>query len=273
MTKISVIVARKFPSLKKTLRMAKMERTPEDFVKRTLRLASYGSLAFGALAFFLTAKSMKPLDVVILIFLVTLVSFFLMFFFFLNSPKATIRKRERDINKDVLFGGRFILMKIESGSPIINSLVDASRGYGIAAKYFKEIVDQINTGVPIEKALEEARTYTSSEKFKKVLWQLLVTLKTGTDVTGPLKATLSAIAKDQILEIKKYGKKLNSMMLFYMVVACVVPSLGLTIFLIIGSFLQISVSQAALYGILFGLAIIQGFFLMMIKAIRPMVEI
>ena len=163
-------------------------------------------------------------------------------------------------------------MKLESGSPIINTLVDASKGYGVAAKFFKEVVDEINTGVPVEDALEAARSYNSSDKFRKVLWQLLVTLKTGTDVTGPMKATLGSIAKDQIIEIKEYGKKLNSLMLFYMVIACVAPSLGLAMFLIIGSFINLEINNSTLFGILFFLAIIQGAFIIMIKAARPMVE-
>ncbi len=269
---IENVVARKLPGLKKLLRMAYIKQTPEQYVKRALRLALYTALALTATAFFATARIMPPEKVVAIIMVVMACSLVLMFFFLVNAPKGIIRKRQREIDKDVLFAGRYILMKIESGSPIISTLVDASKGYGIAAKYFKEIVDQINTGVPVEDALEEARSYTSSEKFKRVLWQLVTTLKTGTDVTGPLKATLASIAKEQIREIKEYGKKLNSLMLFYMVMACVAPSLGLTMFLIIGSFINLQISSPVMYSLLFLLAVLQGFFLMMIKAARPMVE-
>lgn len=270
---IENIVARKLPGLKKLLRMAHIKQTPEQYAKRALRLAFYAAFALTATAFFATAKMIPPQKVVATMLLVMACSFVLMLFFLVNAPKGIIRKRQREIDKDVLFAGRYILMKIESGSPIISTLVDASKGYGIAAKYFKEIVDQINTGVPVEDALEEARNYTSSEKFKRVLWQLVTTLKTGTDVTGPLKATLAAIASEQVIEIKEYGKKLNSLMLFYMVMACVAPSLGLTMFLIIGSFINLQISGSVMYGILFLLAALQGFFLIMVKSARPMVEL
>ncbi|MBI2176436.1 type II secretion system F family protein [Candidatus Woesearchaeota archaeon] len=270
---IESIVVRKLPGLKKALRMAHIKQNPEQYVKRALRLAFYAAFALAATAFFVTAKTMPPQKVLVIVLVAMAASFIMVFFFLVNAPKGVIRKRQREIDKDVLFAGRYLLMKLESGSPIIATLVDASKGYGIAAKYFREIVDQINTGVPVEDALEEARNYTSSEKFRRVLWQLVTTLKTGTDVTGPLKATLAAIANEQVIEIKEYGKKLNSLMLFYMVMACVAPSLGLTMFLIIGSFINLQISGSVMYGILFLLAVLQGFFLVLIKSARPMVEL
>lgn len=273
MATIESILARKLHGLKKTLRMAHSKQTPEQYIKKALRLSIYSSLAITTAAFFATAKMLPPKNVVAIMLLAFPASFALFLIFLLNAPKGTIRKRQREIDKDVLFAGRYILMKLESGSPIISTLADASKGYGIAAKYFKEIVDEINTGVPVEDALESARTYSSSDKFRKVLWQLLATLKTGTNVIGPLKASLASIAKEQIIEIREYGKKLNSLMLFYMVVACVAPSLGLAMFLIIASFISIEISGTVLYTILFFLAVIQGIFLVLIKAARPMVEL
>ncbi len=272
MAGIANILARKLPDLKKSLRMAHLKQTPEQYVKRALTLASYASVGATALAFFSTSRMLAPKVTLLILPSVLLGSFILSLVFIINIPRGLIRKRQREIDKDVLFAGRYMLTKLSSGSPIIGALVDASKGYGIASKYFREIVDEINTGVPVEDALEEARTYSSSEKFRKVLWQLLVTLKTGTDVTSPLKATLASIANQQVIEIKEYGKKLNSLMLFYMVIACVAPSLGLSMFLIVGSFLNLQVSNSVLFGVLFFLAVIQGFFLMMIKSVRPMVE-
>ncbi len=272
MVAVEKVLVKLLPGMKATLLMAHMKDTPEEYVRKALRLSLYASIGLGATAFFGTAKILPAPQVIMLVLAALAGSFFLMFIFFINAPRGMIRKRQRDIDKDVLFAGRYILMKLESGSPIINTLVDASRGYGIAARYFREIVDEINAGVPVEDALEKARSYTSSDKFKRILWQLLTTLKTGTDVTGPLNATLSSLANEQAIEIKEYGKKLNSLMLFYMVTACIAPSLGLAMFLIIASFLNLSINSSALFGILFFLAVLQGSFIIMIKAARPMVE-
>ncbi len=273
MVAIEYTLARQLPGLKRSLRLANIKRTPEQYVKGAVRLTGYGAFSIAAFTFFATAKNLPPAAVIVMMIFAVILGSVLLFLFLVNAPKGLARKRQRDIDKDVLFAGRYMLMKVESGSPIIGALTDASKGYGIAAKYFKEIVDRINTGIPVEDALEEARSYTSSEKFKKILWQLLVTLKTGTDVVEPLKSALASIAKEQMIEIQAYGRKLNSLMLFYMVTACVAPSLGLAMFIIIGSFINLELNNAALFAVLFFLVVLQGFFLMMIKAVRPSVDL
>ncbi len=272
-TELTQIILKRFPSIRTNLKKAHNKFRPEKFVQRSLRLAAYASLALAILSFFLFGKTMSIGGLAMLVLLVLVVSFIALLAFLLQSPKSAIRKRQRDIDKEVLFAGRYLLVKMESGSPLVNTIEDASHGYGVSAKYFREIIDDINTGTPVEEALENQRAYNASEKFKRILWQIVTALKTGTDVTGSLRSVLKAIGAQQIIEVKEYGKKLNSLMLFYMVVACVAPSLGLTMFLIISGFLNLDINSAALFAILFFLASVQVMFLIMIKAARPLVEI
>ncbi len=262
-----------FPSIKTNLKMAHIGKTPEQFVKRALRLALYAALTFTIMAFFLFAKKAAFPALLALMLMVFSVSMVLMTLFAIQSPKSAIRKRQREIDKEVLFAGRYLLVKMESGTPLINTLDDASKSYGVSAKYFGEIVHDINTGIPLEKALENARTYNSSEKFKRVLWQIVTALKTGSEVTGVLRSTLKGIASEQAIEIKVYGKKLNSLMLFYMVVGCVAPSLGLTMLVIISGFLNLEFTNTVFYTILFFLSIVQMAFIIMVKSARPMVQL
>ncbi len=266
------VILRTSPNLKRELKIAHIPKTPEQFVKDNMRLAVMLAGLFSVLAFFFFSKQMGFRVVPMMIAAFAAV-FVLFNFFLLQTPKGVIKKREKEINKEVLFAGRYLLVKMESGTPLFNSLIDASRSFGISSKYFREIVDDINTGTPIEVALETAREYNASEKFKKVLWQILAALKTGTDVTGALRSTLKSIASEQMIEIKEYGKKLNSLMLFYMVIACIGPSLGVAMFIIIASFLQLEIGKPVIFAALFGLVIIQGFFIVMINASRPAVEL
>jgi len=269
----SNFVLRKFPSIKINLRIAHNKNTPEKFVKKSLRLSLYASVAFTIIAFFLFAKRMDISKLLVIIPLVAVVSFIAIFVFTLQAPKSQIRKRQREIDKEVLFAGRYLLVKLESGAPLINTLVDASKSYGVSAKYFKEIVDEIDTGIPLEIALENARTYNSSDKFKRILWQMVTVLKTGSEVTSVLRGTLQSIAAEQVIEIKRYAKKLNSLMLFYMIVGTVAPSLGLTMMLIISGFLNIEFGNVVLFTILFFLGALQAMFIILVKAVRPMVDL
>ncbi len=258
------------PRLKRELRIAHIKISPHDFVRKSFISALYISLMITALLFFLFAKLGVNLLLLLLIF-PSLLFFF--YFFMIQSIKGTIRKREREINMEVLFAGRYLLVKMESGTPLFNSLIDASRSYGVSAKYFQEIVDDINTGIPIEEALETAREYNSSEKFKRVIWQIVSAIKSGTDVTESLRGVLKSIAAEQVIEIKAYGKKLNSLMMFYLIIAGVVPSLGITLLIIISGFLQLNIGTPHLIAILFFLAIVQMMFIAIIRSVRPMVNL
>ena len=58
-----------------------------------------------------------------------------------------------------------------------------------------------------------------------------------------------------------------------MVTGWVAPSLGFAMFIIIGSFISLELNNSALFAVLFFLVILQGFFLIIIKAARPSVDI
>lgn len=267
---LAAYIVKNNPGLKRLLIIAKVKDGPREFIAKGLRLALYSSVAVTILMFFMFDKLEIPLILLAIVFPIT---FAITIMFILQMPYGTMRKREREINKEILFAGRYLLVKMESGYPLFNTLIDASKSYGVCAEYFKEIVDDINTGTPIELALENAREYNASDKFKRILWQIITALNTGANVTDPLRATLKSITGEQILEIKAYAKKLNSLMMFYMVVACVMPSIGVTMFIIMSGFLQLEISTAHLFSVLFFLTVIQLTFISLIRGTRPMVNI
>ncbi len=266
------MVVRANPQIKRQLKIAHMNKTPDEFIRQNLKASLMLSFVIAFLVFIVFSREMG-IRVIPIIIIAFIFSFILAFFFMLNTVKGMISKRRKEIDREVLFSGRFLLVKIESGSPLFNSLIDASKSFNVSSKYFREIVDDIETGIPIEVALEKSREYNASEKFKKIMWQMLAALKTGTEISNALRSTLKAIANEQMTEIKEYGKKLNSLMLFYMVIACIVPSLGVSLFLIIASFLNLSVSKVVLFVALFGLMVVQVGFIILIKASRPTMEL
>jgi len=264
------MLLRQFPKLKALLKKAHMKQTPEEFIKRNLTNSIFISIAFTVLLFFAFDKAGISLAFLVLVFPVL---FIIGFTFFMNTPRGTIQKREGEINKEVLFAGRYLLVKLESGVPLFNALIDGSRSYGVSSKYFKEIVDDINTGKPIEKALDDAREYNASEKFKVILAELVTTLKTGVDVTVPLRNILKQLATEQAIEIKEYGKKLNAYVMMYLIIGVIAPSLGMTLFVIVGSFLSLELSTVTIVVIIFFLILVQLFFIHLFKSARPMVNL
>lgn len=263
-------LASKRPWLKKQLKIAKINMQPKDFIQDAIKKAITLSAGFTLIIFLIAKSANIPLITLPIFFAI----FMLMFFNFnLVSIKGKINKRRKEIDRDVLFAGKYLLIKLNGGQPLVNSLLDASKSYGVASVYFKEIVREIELGKSIEEALNEATEYNPSEKFKKILFQINNALKIGIDVTKFLEATLNEIAEEQLLEINRYGKKLNSVTLFYMLLAVVVPSLGLTIAIVVISLANIDVTMTMFLICLFFLSLIQIMFLVIYKTIRPNINI
>jgi hypothetical protein len=98
-------------------------------------------------------------------------------------------------------------------------------------------------------------------------------LKLGIDVTKPLNAVLEEITTEQDLEIKRYGKKLNTIIIFYMLAAIVMPSLGMTIFIVLSSFINFTVSTTHFAIVIGFIILIQFLFISIFKTIRPTVNL
>jgi len=259
------------PALRLKLKQAHLLIDPKKFIRQNLTLAVYLALGFSAVLFFIISKqSGKPAFFLILLFPVF---FLISYSLFMRTPDNYIRQREREINKNIVFATRYIIIKMESGQPLLNSLVYASKGYAIGGKFFREIADDVNLGKPIEQALEDAHKYNPSRMFQMVLRQILNALRTGIDVSGSLKKILDQITREQQIEIKEYSKKLNSLVLFYLLAACVMPSLGISMFLVVGSLVHLTFDFKTYLLIWSIMLLLQLFFLGMVKSIKPAVEI
>jgi flagellar protein FlaJ len=263
-------LAYKYPNLKKELKMAHINEMPDMFIDKNLKKSLLFAILFTILFFFMLEKANLSRLWLILVFVVT---FFISFNFGFLKLKGLIKRREKEINQEILFIGRYLLVKLYAGKPILNALMETAKSRGIAAKSIKEIVDDINVGSPLEEALENAATYSPSEKFRKILFQINNALRLGIDVTKPLESVIEEITKDQEIEIKKYGKKLNTMVVFYMLVAVVIPSIGMVMFIILSSFLNFLITFKEFSLVLFFITLIQLFFISIFKSIKPMVDL
>jgi pilus assembly protein TadC len=255
------------------LRIAHIKDKPERFVQKTLQTSVFFALGLAFVLFVFLDQGDLPGLLAVPAFPVIA---FLLFMLFVNAPKTKIQKRARALDREVLFAGRFLLVKIHSGRPLLNALIDGTNSYGVAADFFKEIVDDINLGTPIEDALENAQRYSPSEKFRKIMFQINNAIKIGVDVSGPLEETLDEISQQQLIEIQKYGKKLNSLSMFYMLLAIVMPSLGMAILIVIGSLLGIFTQETYMYifiAVFMLLFIMQIVFIIIFKSSRLSVNL
>jgi archaellum biogenesis protein FlaJ (TadC family) len=256
MTLVSYLVSHE-KLIKKRLRMANIKQTPEQYVAKSVKFALTFSGVLSIIMFFLFSTPENPnIALPLLAFVVML-----FYLYKLNMKKIDvgIKKRAKAIDAHVLFAGRYLLIKLNSGKPLIN--------------YFKQIVRDIHLGTPLEQALDKATEYCPSKNLKKILFQITNALKIGVDVTNFLQAILDEISDEQLTEILRYGKKLSSLSMFYMLAAVIVPSLGMTLFVIVASLISLDLDMTAFTIIVVILFFIQFIFITMFKSSRPNMDV
>lgn len=258
------------PGLKTRLRMAQMDLTPEQYIQKALVQGAMVGVIFALIAFMFIQRDNGSLFTVILVGVAT---FFLVYFLSMKRVDAQVSKRAKEIDKDVLFAGRFLLIKLNAGRPLMVALTEASKSYGVANKVFTDIIHEIDLGTPMEDALENATKYNASAKLRRILFQISNALKIGIDVSTTLESVLDEIASEQLVEIQRYGKKLNSFTMFYMLLAIVLPSLGMTIFIVVASLTSVSVGPLLFFVVGFFFLIVQIIFITLFRSIRPNVNL
>jgi pilus assembly protein TadC len=94
-------------------------------------------------------------------------------------------------------------------------------------------------------------------------------MTTGADIATSLNAVIEQIVREQRIELNEYGRKLNPLAMFYMIVAVILPSIGVTMFVILVSFLSIKLTFSTLLMIACLVGFIQFLFYTVVKSSRP----
>lgn len=263
-------IARSLPNLKISLKKANIPDKAEDFVKKTV-LTSFYMTTGVFVCLFLVLSKYNSMNNILLIF--APIMFIFLFFYMLQVPNVKINKKQKEINRELVFAGRHLIIELKSGIPLYDAIINISKNYEIIGKYFKEIIDKINLGTSMEDALNETIELTPSNDFRRLLWQILNSLRTGSDISESLNAVIEQIVKEQIIEVNKYGRKLNPLAMFYMIISVILPSLGITMLIILSSFIEFELSMTILIVIAFLLGFVQFMFLSIIKFSRPAIDI
>ncbi len=257
-------IAAKFPDLKTSLLKSKMTSTPEQYIKETVFYAVFMSVSILIILFMFTT-SFKVF--IALPFLVII-----MFFYMLKRVFVKAKKLDEQISKEVVFAGRFLIIELESGIPLYNTFENIGRNYKYVGLYFNNIIEKVRLGTSLEDAINETIDVCPSENLRKLLWQILNSISTGADIASALNSVLENIVREQNIAMKEFGNKLNPLAMFYMMIAVIVPSLGITMLIVFSSFVNIQLSLVSMMVIAAAIGLLQLMFLIMIKNSRPNVD-
>ncbi|MBI2208841.1 type II secretion system F family protein [Candidatus Woesearchaeota archaeon] len=262
-------VARKLPNLKDNLKKAGMNYKPEDFIKRAFLSAFYMTTGLVICVALILAK-FNVLRGIMIVFIPMI--FFVLFAYMLKVPEVRIVIKGKEITREIVFAGRHLIIELESGVPLYNSFINISKNYEVIGNYFMDIVNKVDLGTNMEDALTEAIELIPSDDFRRILWQILNSIRTGSNISKSLTLVLEQIAKEQTIEVNKYGRKLNPLAMFYMIIAVILPSLGMTMLIVLSSFVELHLSLTILILIALFLGFVQFMFVSIVKFSRPAIE-
>ena len=98
-----------YPHLKRNIRIAHLKTTPDEFILKNFKLSVPLSLGLTMLFFFVAGKLGIPLILLPLFFIA---AFVLVFNFTFLKLKGTIIRRQKEIDREVLFAGQYLLIKL-----------------------------------------------------------------------------------------------------------------------------------------------------------------
>jgi len=196
-------------------------------------------------------------------------------FLFINQsyyPRIFMLNKKRDLEKNLIPAMQDMLVQLNSGVAIFRILANLSDSdYGEVSEEFKKITKEINSGVPQIEALENHGKLSNSIYFKRILWQISNGMRAGSDMSIVIKEGVKSLNEEQSIQIQGYGSKLNPLVMFYMLIAVIIPALGVTFMIILASMLNLSGSMIKLlfFAIFTFIIFIQIMFLGIIKSKRP----
>ena len=227
-----------------------------------------------ALMLFLAALADLPESFKSLIIPLPLVMGGISFFYITMYPRLIITRKIKDLDKNLLFALRHLLIQVKSGVPLFDGLISVSNGnYSSISTELKECTKRMSTGLGQTESLEELALKNPSLNFRRVVWQITSSLRTGADLGNTLDSIVNNLADEQKVAIRRYGSQLNPLAMMYMMLAVIIPSLGITFVIIFSSFSNVPISESMFYLVLFMLAFFQFIFIGIVKSRRPAIEL
>jgi pilus assembly protein TadC len=216
----------------KNLKIARMSIYYKDFVKKSLILAGIFSVVINLIILFIflsMAKDTGKYSILYWMIFIVPFSFYILFRFFIKTPEIKIIRSRKNIDAEVISTIRFIILDFKANASVFEALQNVAKNFDECGRYIKDVITKVKLGDSLEDALEQVAEKVPSENFRVVIWQLINHLQTGTDITNALDTIVNEIEQKQRIEFRKYGKKLNVLSLFYMIIAIILPTIGFTI--------------------------------------------
>lgn len=251
------------------MKKAEIPMSAKEYSTMSLVIVLFYFFFFGFLFFVMAFRLFSRFEI-ILPLVVSLIFSAMVLVQLITFPIIRVTKKVRDLDRNLVFALRTILVQLRSGVSLFDSMKVVAEGkYGTVSKEFKRAVDQISTGTIQEIALERIAEYNPSIYFRRAIWQIVNGMRAGADITVVLGESVDTLTEAQSIQIRNYESQMKILSLVYMMLGVIVPALGITFLIVLSSFPQIKITELYFWVLLMGVGIAQFMYMGIVKSKRP----
>ena len=271
---IGAFFSKVYPNLKTNLLQLEVKISPEEYISAAVFSSVFMFFLFFVPIAVLGSMSKSLLNAIEVALIGGLSLSFVVLAYYISYPKLGVMKRIKFLEKDLLFALKYMYIKVKSGISLYDAMVGVAYGnFGEVSKEFKKAVKEISAGIDEVTALENMALRNPSLYFRRVIWQIANNLRSGAEVSDVLESITSSLSKEHKILIRRYGSELNPIILMYMMFTVVIPSLGITVIVVMSSFSGIQVPKYLFYVTPVVLFALQLLFISLIKNKRPLLVV
>lgn len=141
-------------------------------------------------------------------------------------PGSRAKKLASQTDKELPFALRHMSIEIRAGVGIFKTMESiASADYGVLSDGFRNVLSNIEKGMPTEDALEMWAERTRSEGLRRMISHLVRALRTGGNLSDIMITIAEDVSFERKMMISEFAEKLNLINLMLMLIAIVLPVL------------------------------------------------
>ena len=230
-------IVRRNPELKLKLKKANSKQSSFQYVYQSIMMTVFSVIGLMIIVFLFTSKN---LFLFLIAEMVILFASLLVYRFWFSVVDVEITKLGRELDADLLFVSEYFLVSIESGLPLGNAIENISRIHRPGGVFFKRIYTEFKTGKSFEDALEAGASFSASNSMKILIKRLKDSISIGVDLKTVLENFIEESSDKKLIEVKAFAKKLNPIVMVYLLLGIVLPSLGITFFILAAAMLEVT---------------------------------
>lgn len=265
-----------YPALDISLKQARMDIDARDYMSVAIFGTIMNFLLFTPLFFFVFFILLRELSIMTFLFAFASGGGFAFFTFMLLTRYPTVQaeKRRRDMELDMLFVLREMLIKMKSGISLFDAMAGIARaGHGEISNEFDTATKEITAGVAQVEALNRMALRTPSKNLRRIIWQMANALRAGADISETITAIVEDMSQEQRVTIKNFGAQMNPLAMMYMMMNIIMPTMGITFMIVLNSFMSLPIDETIFLIIGLVLFMFQYMFMGILKTKRRSIAV